>query len=140
MGDSKQLITHLFNQGHLALAGECFLHARIPVEAIRSDLIEALFAHLKTEESDKQRITDVLIEMILPRLEKVIDQQLVQNFLESRLKDLLERPEIKSAIYQAALGLEPTLASEFGKRFTWLMCRQTSLLLESNHQDLIALP
>ena len=117
LGDSKQVITELFKQGQLALAGECFLHARIPVEAIRSDLIKALFAHLKAEESDKQRITDVLMEMILPRLEKVIGQPVEQDFLESRLKDLLERPAIKSAIYQAALGLEPTLAGEFGERF-----------------------
>ncbi len=117
LGDSKQVITELLNRDQLALAGECFLNARIPVETIRADLIEAIFARLKTEEGDNERISSVLMEMILPCLETVIDQLAVQNFLESRIKDPLERPETKSAIYKAGLGLENTLASEFGERF-----------------------
>ena len=117
LGDSKELITKLLNQDQVALAGECFLNARIQLEMIREDLITALLAGIKSDDGDKDRMTDVLMGMILPNLEKVINQSEVQNILESRLQDPLERSQTKSAIYKAGLSLEPKLAKKFGERF-----------------------
>ncbi|MCI0654797.1 MAG: hypothetical protein L0Y39_10020 [Methylococcaceae bacterium] len=101
----------------IALAGEGFLNARIQIDALRFSLIERLLARLTECGSDQERVTGVLMEMILPCLGAMIDRAEVQSFLDGRLKDPLERMETKSAIYQAALALEAGQAMPFGERF-----------------------
>ena len=117
LSEPGRFIEILMNRGAVALAGESFLNARIQTDAMRTRLIDLLSVRVIEGGIDKDRITGVLIEMILPCLNALIDESQVQDFLEGRVNDPLERMETKAAIYKAGLVLEPDAAAQFGERF-----------------------
>lgn len=117
LGDPKKVVSDLMKQGNIALAGECFLNTRIPIEAIRKQLMGKLLAQVSIENAEKERASHVLIEMYLPNLAAVTGQEEAQDFLEGRLNDPLERPEVKAAIYKESLRLSPEKAASFAERF-----------------------
>ncbi|MCI0733029.1 MAG: SUMF1/EgtB/PvdO family nonheme iron enzyme [Methylococcaceae bacterium] len=140
LGDPKPLIETLTRRGQVALAGEGFLNARIQTDNLRSSLIEGLVARLAEGGRDRERVTPVLMEMILPCLGELIDRAEVQAFLEARIQDPLERMETKAAIYQAALLLEPDAAKRFGERFDLVYIRAGKSFIGTERSGLEKLP
>jgi|GEM_PF-2288603 len=116
-GDAKEVLTVLMKRGYFALAGECFLNTRIPIESLRSEMTEQLLTMVDADSVDKGRCTQVLMDMFLPHLGEVIDRPQVEAFLQRRVVDPLERWEVKAAIYQAGLELDSTKAGSFASRF-----------------------
>lgn len=126
----------LLNRGVVALAGECYLNARIQTDAMRSRLINLLSARVTEGGGDKERVTGVLMEMILPCLDIMIGQPEVQEFLDERLKDPFERMETRSTIYKAGLALEPDEAVRFGERFDLVYVPAGKSMIGSESYDL----